>query len=400
MADVSVEIAGLKMRNPLIAASGSITHSLLRIKKAEAHHCGAVITKAIVLQPGDNTKRPSRRRLFLQEGIDLIKAAKRETKIPIIANVFGAGRNVDGWAEISLQCEKAGADALELNYSCPNVGILQKKLEDIKPGESGALGALLGQSPQLAAEATKAVCSVVKIPVFCKMTPEAPDIAAVAKACVQAGAAGISAENAISRFEGVDIYNGGRSKVTDLWKENNTFVCNTEDPLLGPAFKYRAIRDVTVIARNLPADVPLLGGGGLYTFEDAVEMIMCGSHAATFCSAVMRRGWEIFAKMEKQIIRYMEKMGYERISDFRGMGLKYIVPQGKARWIINQPIVDPDRCNGCGTCTRMGHCEAYTLKDKKAVVDLSQCVSCVYCESICPRKAISMKDTGRFAYEE
>lgn len=52
MADLSVEIAGIKMRNPLVAASGSITHTLLRIKKAEEHHCGAVITKAIVLDRG------------------------------------------------------------------------------------------------------------------------------------------------------------------------------------------------------------------------------------------------------------------------------------------------------------------------------------------------------------
>ena len=66
---------------------------------------------------------------FLQEVIDLIKAAKRETKIPIIANVFGAGRNLDGWSMLARECEKAGADALELNFSCPNVGILQKKLE-------------------------------------------------------------------------------------------------------------------------------------------------------------------------------------------------------------------------------------------------------------------------------
>jgi dihydroorotate dehydrogenase subfamily 1 len=399
MVDLSIEIAGLRLRNPLVASSGSIGHTLLRIKKAEEAHCGAIMTKAIILEPGDNTKRPSRRRLFLDEGIDLIKAAKRETKIPIIANVFGAGRNTDGWVSLALKCEKAGADALELNFSCPNVGILQKRVEDIKTGESGALGALLGQSPQLAREAAKAVCDMVKIPVFCKMTPEAPDIAAVAKACVEAGASGITAINAFSRFGGVDIYNGGRTKTLDLNRDQNTFVCNADDPLLGSAFKYRAMRDVVVIAKALPG-VPVLGGGGLYHFEDAVEMIMCGAAAATFCTAVMWKGWEIFTKMETQIRRYMEKMGYQRVSDFAGAGLKYIVPQGKARWIVTRPEIDPDRCNGCGVCTKLGHCEAYTLENKKAVVDLSKCVGCIYCQFICPRKAITMKDTGRYAYEE
>jgi len=399
MVDLSIEIAGLRLRNPLVAASGSITHTLLRIKKAEEANCGAVITKAIVLQPGDNTRRPSRRRLFLQEGIDLIKAAKKETRIPVIANVFGAGRNTDGWVNIALECEKAGADALELNFSCPNVGILQKRLEDIKAGESGAIGALLGQSPQLAGEAAKAVCDAVKIPVFCKMTPEAPDIAAVAKACVNAGAAGLSAVNAFSRFGGVDIYNGGRTKTIDLAKDQNTFVCNPDDPLLGPAFKYRALREVAVIARALPG-VPILGGGGLHSFEDAIEMIMCGAAAATFCTAVMWKGWEIFRKMENEMRQYMEKMGYQRISDFMGAGLKYIVPQGKARWILAHPVIDLKRCNGCGVCTKMGHCEAYTLEGKKAVVDLSKCVGCIYCQAICHRKAITMKETGRYAYEE
>jgi len=402
MTDLSIEIAGLKLRNPLIAASGSITHSLLRIKKAEQYRCGAVITKAIVLEPGDNTRRPSRRRLFLQEGLDLIKAAKKETTIPIIANVFGAGKNLDGWADLAQKCEAAGADALELNFSCPNVGILQKKLDDISSGESGALGALLGQSPQLAQQAARAVCDAVRIPVFCKMTPEAPDIAAVARAAVAGGAAGVTAVNAFSRFGGVDIYNGGRTKTIDLDREQNTFVCNPDDPLLGPAFKYRALRDVALIARALPG-TPLLGGGGLYSFEDAVEMIMCGASAATFCSAVMWKGWEIFGKMEDKLKKYMQKMGYEKISDFQGLGLPYIVPQGKARWIVNNPVIDKKRCNGCGICTKMGHCEAFTLKgkkkEKKAVVDLSKCVGCVYCRAICPRKAIAMKATGKYAYE-
>ena len=398
MVDLSVEIAGLKLRNPLIAASASTTHTLTRIKKAEQYHCGAVITKAIVLEPEDNTKRPSRRRLFREEGIELIKAAKKETKIPIIANVFGAGKNLDGWALLSKECEKAGADALELNFSCPNVGILQKNLDEIKKGESGALGALLGQSPQLAEQAAAAVCSTVKIPVFCKMTPEAPDIAAVAKGAVKGGAAGISAINAFSRFGGVDIYKGGRTKTIDLDKDYNTFVCNPDDPLLGPTFKYRSLRDVAVIARAL-SDVPILGGGGLYNFEDAVEMLMCGAHAATFCSAIMRKGWELFADMETKMKQYMEKMGYKRIIDFQGIGLKYIVPQGKARWIIVQPEVNEERCNGCGVCTKMGHCEAFTLKNEKAVVDLDECVGCTYCLAICPRKAISMKETGKHAYE-
>jgi len=240
---------------------------------------------------------------------------------------------------------------------------------------------------------------MVKIPVFCKMTPEAPDIAAVAKACVNAGAAGISAINEFSRFGGVDIYNEGRTKMLDLNKDQNTFVCNGDDPLLGSAFKYRALRDVVVIERSLPG-VPILGGGGLYNFEDAVEMIMCGATAATFCKAVMWKGWEIFAKMETQIRQYMEKKGYHKISDFAGAGLKYIVPQSKARWIVTQPQIDSDRCNGCGVCTKMGHCEAYVLEGKKAVVDLSKCVGCTYCQFICSRKAITMKDMGRYAYEE
>jgi len=69
--------------------------------------------------------------------------------------------------------------------------------------------------------------------------------------------------------------------------------------------------------------------------------------------------------METKIKKYMEKMGYNSIADFKGLGLKYIVPQGKARWLIVHPAIDEKRCNGCGLCTKMGHCEAYSLENEK-----------------------------------
>ncbi len=95
----------------------------------------------------------------------------------------------------------------------------------------------------------------------------------------------------------------------------------------------------------------------------------------------------------------MEKMGYNSVADFKGLGLKYIVPQGKARWLMVHPVIDEKRCNGCGLCTKMGHCEAYSLENEKAVVDLDKCVGCVYCQAVCKRNAISMKETGKYAYE-
>jgi ferredoxin len=103
--------------------------------------------------------------------------------------------------------------------------------------------------------------------------------------------------------------------------------------------------------------------------------------------------------MESKIKRYMEKMGYGSLADFRGLGLKYIVPQGKARWLKVYPVVDEKRCNGCGLCTKMGHCEAYTLQNGKGVPDLDKCVGCVYCQAVCRRKAITMKESGEYAFE-
>ncbi|MCL5264170.1 MAG: hypothetical protein M1343_03080, partial [Chloroflexi bacterium] len=139
--ELAVTFAGLELKNPLIVASSELTNTVSKIKEAERWGASAVSTKLCFLQVpfyarpyhiverGTALYSPSGQRLTVGEAQDLIRQAKRETsEIKIIANMMGPGDNLEGWARLAQMLEEAGADMLELNMSCPNVGIMAREL--------------------------------------------------------------------------------------------------------------------------------------------------------------------------------------------------------------------------------------------------------------------------------
>lgn len=400
MVDLRISLGPLELRNPTVAASAITTKTLERCKKAEALGAGAIIAKAVVTKhpyfalPRYYTA-PKKRGLFCpmcprlegQEGIDFIKTLKKEIKIPIIANTMGSGNNINSWVDIAKKLADAGADMVELNLACPNIGLMQKTLGEISGDEEEVLGAIVGQNPSLAGKIVNAVKSSISKPIMAKLTPEASDISQVARACIENGADVLDITNAPASLAGVDIYNDGRPLFKNLNTQSFAGAC-------GPYMKPFTLKNVAQVKLSNPT-AEIMASGGIMNWKDAVEAIMCGSKAVAYCTAVMWEGWEIFEKTEKGLRKYMEKQGYSRVAEFFSAGLKHISTPNKVSFKYVVAQVDKGKCNGCGICMKPGHCEAVRMRNKIAVIDKDLCVGCATCADLCPAEAIAMvEDAG------
>lgn len=395
MADISVNFAGLDLKNPFIIASSELTNTLEKIKNAEEHGAAAVSTKLTFLhvpfpaRPYHIVERhggffsPSGERLSVEQAQVLVQQCKEQTDLKVIANMMGPGEDLEGWATLGRMLEEAGADMLELNMSCPNVGLMAKQLGVEAPPE---LGAFLGQNPALAGNVARAVSTAVSIPVMAKMTPEA-NTRLVSEACAANGAAAVSAINCPQSLPGLDIYHGGRPLYPTVRTQSFAGLC-------GPWIRPLAYRHVAQIRQALP-DFPIAGGGGLMNWRHVVEMIMYGATAVTFCSLLYLKGYKAFAKLEDGLRKFMDDQGYATLADFRGIALPYIVTPDKVDYTGATPAFDLEKCNGCGLCAVPGHCECIEMQDGVPVlVRAEECYSCAVCYFLCPRGAITMEGSA------
>jgi len=391
MSELAIEFAGLEMKNPLIVASSELTNTVSKIKEAERWGASAVSTKLCFLQVpfyarpyhiierGTALYSPSGQRLTVGEAQDLIRAAKKETSLYIIANMMGPGDDLSGWARLGQMLQDAGADMLELNMSCPNIGIMAQEMGVEAPPE---MGAVLGMNPTLAGIVAKAVADAVEIPVMCKMTPEAQTTPVAAK-CVAGGAAAVSAINCPQSLPGVDIFNGGRPLYPTT--ETQAFA-----GLCGPWIRPLAYRHVAQMAMRIPG-IQIAGGGGLTNWRQSVEMIMYGATALTYCTVLYFLGFEALKKIEDGLRQYVVDQGYKNILDVRGIALQYITVPHDVVYVDKVPHIDLEKCVGCGFCIRPGHCEALAEVDgKAALVRVEECTRCGVCYWLCPHEAISM----------
>jgi len=393
MADLSVDFAGLKLKNPFIIASSELTNKLEKIKIAEESGASAVSTKLTflevplyarpyhIVEKGGAFYSPSGERMKVEDTQELIAQCKEQTDLKMIANMMGPGGDLDAWVKLARMLEEAGADMVELNMSCPNLGLMASQVgKDEKP----TLGAVIGKDPELAGAVCKAVSEGVDIPVMAKMTPEA-DTMVVTEAAMENGAAAASAINCPQSMPPLDIKNGGKPMYPSTGNQSTAGLC-------GPWIRPLAYRHIAQMRTRCP-DFPIAGGGGLMNWRHSVEMIMYGATALTYCSLLYLKGYKAFRKIEPGMRKFMDENGYETLADMRGLALQYIVTPGEVDYHPMLPEIDLEKCNGCGICAAPGHCECIEIIDEKAVlVKPKECYSCAVCYFLCPRDAITMKD--------
>jgi len=257
---LAVELAGLRLKNPVMTASGTCGYAEELAPYANLSGLGAVVVKTITLHPRVGNPAPRiaetpagmLNSIGLQNvGIEAFLRAKlpilRRLKVPIMVNI--AGKSVEEYAELAKRLEGVpGVSALELNISCPNV----------------AGGLDYGTDPQLTREVVRAVKQASSVPVIPKLSPNVTDITVIARAAADGGADALSLINTLlgvaidphSRRPKIHTVTGGLS---------------------GPAIKPVALRMVWQVAQAVP--LPLIGIGGIQTGEDAVEFLLAGATA-------------------------------------------------------------------------------------------------------------------------
>ena len=312
MADISVTIAGIELKNPTMLASGILGQtgqSLLRI--IDEGGAGAVVTKSIGLEPKEGHGSPCALELdnSLLNAMGLLKpigllnamglpnpgidAFESELKIalkgdaPIIASVFAD--TGEKFSVLAGKMEQFGANAIELNLSCPH---------------ADKYGLDMGSDPEKVGDIVGQVKDVVKIPVFAKLSPMVPDIGQIALAVQEAGGDGIVAINTI--------------KAMKIEPELGMPVLkNKVGGLSGPAIKPAGVRAVYEIAGKV--DIPIIGVGGINTGMDALEYIMAGASAVQIGSGVHYRGIDVFSKVSQEISEFMGRKNYSELNDIIGI---------------------------------------------------------------------------------
>ncbi|HVZ94722.1 MAG TPA: NAD-dependent dihydropyrimidine dehydrogenase subunit PreA [Phycisphaerales bacterium] len=326
MASLSVTVDGLKLPNPFVIGSGPPGTNANVIIKAFDEGWGAVIAKTISLdsskvvnvQPRYARMRASDREVFGWQNIELISDRPFDTwmtefrqvkdkhpKGVLIASIMEE-YNKDAWVEIVERCQDAGADAFELNFSCPH-GLPERKM-----------GAAMGQDPDILREVCGWVNAVAKVPVWAKMTPNITHIEDPARAALQAGCEGISAINTILCVMGVNTDTLRPEPTVEGYTTPGGYSCKAVRPI--------ALRMCMEAARMMKQEFPgrsLSGIGGIETGDDAAQFILLGANTVQVCTGVMIHGYGMIKELNRGLMAFMDKHKFETIDQFRGHSLQY-----------------------------------------------------------------------------
>ncbi|MFH1306863.1 MAG: dihydroorotate dehydrogenase [Candidatus Micrarchaeota archaeon] len=298
MADLSITLCGIKMKNPLILASGIRSNNASLLIRAAKEGAGAVTSKSCSLNAREGHPNPTAIELknyiinaigLSNPGVDVeveeIKRAVKEAGVPVISSIYGA--SAEEFVQVAKKIASASPAMIELDASCPNI---QKE------------GKMFSSSAENASEIVKTVKKEVKnIPISIKLSANVPNIGEISRACEEGGADCISAINTLPAML-IDIY------------AKKPVLANKYGGLSGPAIFPIALHAVNEIRNS--TSLPIIGGGGIISGKDAVQMLMAGANAISIGSALYYRE-KTFEKIKHELIEFMEKEKYEKIEDIK-----------------------------------------------------------------------------------
>lgn len=362
MADLTVEIFGLHLANPVMPAAGPPVKDSKAAHAARKGGAGAIVTKTISVK-GAEVPRPNMAQVrggfmntelwselppekwLAEEYPEIVK-----TELPVIV---GLGYTADEIRELAVKVEPY-ADVLELSSH------------------------YLGNDVSPVVESIRAARAVTDLPVMVKLSPQI-DIPEFARAAEKAGADGIVLINSLGPTLDIDLQTGRSvmgSKTGYGW-------------LSGEAIFPLALHSVYEAVQSV--NIPVIGVGGISSGKEAIKMIMAGARAVQVCTAAIIQGTEIYGKIVNEMALFMDEHGYASLKDLRGLAQREKRDEANYRTVI--PDVTEENCTGCGLCVTSCIYEAIQLaEDRDSVeIDDNRCAGCGLCVSRCNFKALSLK---------
>jgi dihydroorotate dehydrogenase (NAD+) catalytic subunit len=292
-------IAGLTLANPTMLASGVLGYSAESLNRVAKSGAGAVVTKSAGNSPRMGYANPTvvaaesgliNAMGLPNPGIDVyseeIRFSKTLLRVPLIVSVFGY--TAEDYAAVATKAVAAGADAVELNVSCPHVK---------------QTGAEIGQSPKLLSEVVLKTKAAINKPLIVKLSPNVADITALAQAAVEAGADALTAVNTVKAMA-IDA------------ETMLPILANIRGGLSGAAIKPVALRCVYDIAELF--DVPIIGCGGVTDWRDAVEFFLAGASAVQVGTAVAENP-EVFNAITRGVETYLRTKNKRSVTEIVGL---------------------------------------------------------------------------------
>lgn len=390
--DLSCDMCGVRLENPFLLSSSVVASNYDMCARAfEMGWAGAAFKTISLMDMHEASPRFSALKgtdgtfagfknieqlsdHSLEENMDCFIRLKEKypTKV-IVASIMG--RNENEWEYLSKKVTQAGADIVELNFSCPNM-------------EEKGTGVDIGQDPELVERFTRAARRGTSLPILAKMTPNITDMCIPAAAAIRGGANGIAAINTIKSITGVNI--------DTLVAAPAVKGLSSIGGYSGRAVKPIALRFISEMhSHSQLKDAHISGMGGIYSWRDALEFMLLGAGSLQVTTAVMEYGYRIIDDLILGLRRYMALRNYDSIAEFVGAAVESVVDTDTLeRDTILFPKFNPDACDGCGRCyisCRDGGHQAIAFDNENRQPKLigKSCVGCHLCLLVCPNAAIS-----------
>lgn len=299
-ASLTVSLAGLRLANPTMLASGILGYSVETFESIAKGGAGAVVTKSVGLKPREGYANPTVVQVSsglvnamglpnpgIQEFVQEIRKAKAALRVPLIVSIYGF--SADEYARVAGVAVAAGADAIELNVSCPHVK---------------ETGSEIGQSSQVLIQVVRKVKDTINRPVFVKLSPNVTSIEEIAEAAANAGADALTVMNTV------------KALVIDA-ETMMPILANKTGGLSGPAVKPIALRHVYSVYERVK--VPIIGCGGISNWQDAIEFLLAGASAVQIGTAISTMGPAVFEKVARGISKYLKRKGLRSVNEIVGL---------------------------------------------------------------------------------
>lgn len=385
------DICGIELENPFLLSSSVVASSYDMCARAfEAGWAGACFKTICSFDiheasprfsaiTGDNGSIVGFKNIeqlsdhSVAENMEIFRRLKEKypTKF-ILASIMG--QDEEEWETLARQCEENGADAIELNFSCPNM-------------QEDGLGSDIGQIPDLVEKYTRAAKRGTSIPVLAKLTPNVAEMSPAAEAALRGGADGIAAINTIKSVMGVNPYTYVSAPAVKGRSAIGGYSGNSVKPI--------ALRFISELGKNGSlAGIHISGMGGIETWRDALEFILMGAGSIQVTTAVMQYGYRIIDDLKAGLNYYLTQFDVRSVKDIIGAGLDYISESTDVleRDTVLFPKFDKTKCIGCGrcyiSCMDGGH-QAIRFENRTPHLDGSKCVGCHLCILVCPNEAIT-----------